>query len=161
MPNKPEDFPVFTHISQETVKSFIEKLNQYLSNFPDSHGIHDIAANMNIMYEVAERIEKRRVYFHIFYDVSMGELNEISLVCFWILKLHPFFSKSLQSDVLNTKIAIYLFLTTVSYAARESGKHVNTSGKLVENLYYAFRFRDLSKEAIMALAESLIYGDEA
>jgi hypothetical protein len=156
MPNKPEDFPVFTPISPEMAKSIIEKLKRYLSNFPASHGIDDITANMNIIYEIAERVEKRRVYFHIFYDVNMSELNESSLLCFWILKLHPFFSDKMQSDILNAKIAVYLFLTAASYTARESGKHINTADKLVENFYYAFRFRDLSKEAIMALAESLI-----
>jgi hypothetical protein len=82
MPNKPEEFPVFTHISRETVKHLIEKLNRYLSRFPDSHKIHDINANMAIMYEIAERIEKRRVYFHIFYNVNMSELNEASLL--WV-----------------------------------------------------------------------------
>jgi hypothetical protein len=157
MPNKPEDFPVFSHISLETAKSMVEKLDRYLSNFPASHGIGDITASMEIIYEIAERVEKRRVYFHIFYDVTMNELNEISLLCFLILKLHPFFSNSIQSDILNTKIAVYLFLTAASYTARESGKHVNSADRLVENLYYAFQFRDLSKEAIMALAESMIY----
>jgi hypothetical protein len=157
MPNKPEEFPVFTPISEEMVKSTIEKLKKYLSQFPASHGIDDITANMDIIHEIAERVEKRRVYFHIFYDVNMNELNEVSLLCFWILKLHPFFSYKIQSDILNAKIALYLFLTAVSYTAREGGKHINTGDRLVENLYYAFRFRDLSKEAIMALAESLIY----
>jgi hypothetical protein len=157
MPNKPEDFPVFTPISPETAKSIVEKLKRYLSNFPASHGIGDITASMEIVYEIAERVEKRRVYFHIFYNVNMNELNEASLLCFWILKLHPFFSNSIQSDILNVKIALYLFLTAVSYTAKADGKNVNTADRLVENLYYAFRFRDLSKEAIMAIAESLIY----
>jgi hypothetical protein len=157
VPNKPEDFPVFSHISQETVKSMIEKLNRYLSFFPKSNMIDDITADMHIIYEIAERIEKRRVYFHVFYNVNMNELNEVSLLCFWILKLHPFFSKSTQSDVLNAKIAISLFFTAASYSARASNKRINTADILVENLYYAFRFRDLSKEAIMAIAERIIY----
>jgi hypothetical protein len=157
MPNKPEDFPVFSHISQETAKSMIEKLNRYLSNFPESNMVGDITADMNILYEIAERIEKRRIYFHIFYDVNMNELNEVSLLCFWILKLHPFFSNSVQSDILNAKIAVYLVFTAASYSATASNKHLNTADRLVENLYYGFRYRDLSKEAIMAIAESIIY----
>jgi hypothetical protein len=157
MPNKPEDFPVFTPIDRESVESMIKKLNRYLSNFPQSHGLHDLFANMAIMCEITERIEKRRVYFHIFYNVNMSELNEVSLLCFWILKLHPFFSNTMQSDILNAKIAIYLFLTALSYMATENGKRINTEKRLLENLYYAFRFRDLSKEAIMAIAESIVY----
>jgi hypothetical protein len=157
MPNKPEDFPVFSHISQETAKSMIEKLNYYLSHFPESNAAGEITANMNVLYEIAERIEKRRVYFHIFYSVNMNELNEASLLCFWILKLHPFFSSNVQSDILNAKIAVYLIFTAASYSANAGGKHLNTADRLVENLYYSFRFRDLSKEAIMAIAESIIY----
>jgi hypothetical protein len=157
MPNKPEDFPVFTPIDREAVESMIKKLKRYLSNFSTSHGLDDITTNMFIMCEIAERIEKRRVYFHIFYDINMSELNEVSLLCFWILKLHPFFSESLQSDVLNTKITISLFFTALSYMATKNGKRINIERRLLENLYYAFRFRDLSKEAIMAIAESIIY----
>jgi hypothetical protein len=157
MANKPEEFPVFSHISEETVKSLVEKLNRYLSGFSYSHAINNITGNMNIIYEIAERIEKRRVYFHIFYDIDMNELNETSLLCFWILKLHPFFSNSVPTDILNTKIAVYLFFTAASYSANATKKHINKAYQLVENIYYAFRFRDLSKEAIMALAESIIY----
>jgi hypothetical protein len=157
MANKPEEFPVFSHISKETVKSMVEKLNRYLSGFSHSHAIKDITGNMDTLYEIAERIEKRRVYFHIFYDLNMGELNETSLLCFWILKLHPFFSNSVSADILNTKIAVYLFFTAASYSANATKKHINTAYKLVENIHYAFRFRDLSKEAIMALAESIVY----
>jgi hypothetical protein len=53
--------------------------------------------------------------------------------------------------------ASFMLSSYASYTAREISKHVNTADRLVENLYYAFRFRDLSKEAIMALAESMIY----
>jgi hypothetical protein len=34
---------------------------------------------------------------------------------------------------------------------------VNATPKFLKNLYYAFIHRDLSKEAIMALAEGLLY----
>ena len=38
----------------------------------------------------------------------------------------------------------------------KKNKKVNLDNVLLDNLYYAFRYLDLSKEAIMALAESLI-----
>jgi hypothetical protein len=36
-------------------------------------------------------------------------------------------------------------------------KKVNSTKQVADDLFYAFCYRDLSKEAIMAIAESLIY----
>jgi hypothetical protein len=44
----------------------------------------------------------------------------------------------------------------LSYVAEKTNKKVNLTPSLNDDLYYSFRFRDLSKEAIMALAESMI-----
>jgi hypothetical protein len=61
------------------------------------------------MLEIIERVEKRRVYFHVFYDgCKMGELNEGALFCYWILKLQPFFYTGMDSNMLNAKISLCL-----------------------------------------------------
>ena len=86
----------------------------------------------------------------------MGELNEGALMCFWILKLMLFSHKSISSNELNAKIALYLLNNMLLYHAKKNGKKVNVSDSLSKDLYYSFRFRDISKEAIMLLAESMI-----
>jgi hypothetical protein len=86
----------------------------------------------------------------------MGELNEGSLMCFWILKLMPFSHQNIPSNELNEKIALYLLNNMLLYYAKKNKRNVNISDSLNKDLYYSFRFRDISKEAIMALAKSMI-----
>ena len=112
---------------------------------------------MDIMYEIIERIEKRRIYFHIYYNgCKMGELNEGALMCFWIMKLTPFHFDGISSNILNAKIALCLFMNMLHYQTQKENKILNITENMVNDIYYSFRFRDLTKEAIMILAESLL-----
>jgi hypothetical protein len=154
--NTPEEFPIFTKLDKRQVTLLSSKFKFYLTDFEETQGISNIVINPSVMIEICERIEKRRIYFHILYNCKMGELNEGSLMCFWILKLMPFVHEKIPSNELNAKIALYLFYNVLLYYTKKNGKKVNLSDSLPKDLYYAFRFRDLSKEAIMALAESMV-----
>jgi len=68
MANKPEEFPKFTKLDAPTVTSLLSKLNQYVGEFSSKTGIPEITAFEETLLEVFERIEKRRIYFHIFYN---------------------------------------------------------------------------------------------
>jgi hypothetical protein len=160
--NKPEDFPQFDPILDiNTMKDLMEKLKRYLHNIADVLGLKnpsDLTADQITIYEILKRIEQRRIYFHIYHsDIVMGELNEGALICFWILKLMPFHMNSISNSLLNTKIAYCVFVNMVKYVAKKSGKTMNIKSQLMNNMLYAFQYRDLSKEAIMALAEAHLY----
>jgi hypothetical protein len=158
MANISEEFPVFTKLDKRQTSFLRSRFKVYLKDFETNCEISDIYTSNPVMVEIYERIEKRRIYFHIFYNgCKMGELNEGSLMCFWILKLMPFSHQSIPSNELNAKIALYLLNNMLLYYAKKNKRKVNISDSLNRNLYYSFRFRDLSKEAIMALAESMIY----
>jgi len=158
MANTPNEFPVFTKLDTRQIVVLCSKFKFYLKDFEAIYGITDIATEDSVIIEICERIEKRRVYFHIFYNkCKMGELNEGSLMCFWILKLMPFSHPDIPANELNAKIALHIFYSMLLYVARKNGKKVNFTDSLNNALFYSFRFRDLSKEAIMALAESLIF----
>ncbi|MCL2802292.1 MAG: hypothetical protein FWD28_11110 [Treponema sp.] len=157
MANKPEEFPVFTKLDNNMARELLEKLNIYINNFIQSTGITDIIVHEDTLLEIFDRIEKRRVYFHIFYNrCKMGELNEGALMCFWIIKLHPFSCKKLPPDILNSKIALFLFNRVLCLVAAKMQKKVNITEHIVKDIYYSFRFRDVSKESLMLLAGSLI-----
>jgi hypothetical protein len=157
MANKPREFPIFSPIGEETIQSLLSKLNFYLRGFVSKSGIADLETQDRVLYDIFERIEKRRIYFHIFYGgCQLGELNEGALMCFWILKLMPFTSSNLSTGSLNTRVALSIFFKVLFYIAQTRGKKVNSTKQIANDLFYAFRYRDLSKEAIMALAESLI-----
>ncbi|MCL2155832.1 MAG: hypothetical protein FWH53_09235 [Leptospirales bacterium] len=159
MANKPYEFPKFTPIDDLTMRNMLDKMTKYLYNVCGAlkidHG--ELEACREIIYEIIERVEKRRVYFHIYYeDCVMGELNEGALICFWILKFHPFKYSKFGNNALNAKIALFLFINMLCFYANSKNIKLKPSGKICEDIYYAFRFRDLSKEAIMLLAESLL-----
>jgi hypothetical protein len=158
MANKPHEFLKFSPLDKETVQGLLSKLNFYLEKFIVTAGITDLNVHHEILYDIFERIEKRRIYFHIFYNgCRMGELNEGALMCFWIVKRAPFTSSKIPASTLNAEIAVSIFFKILFYVAQARRKKVNSTKQIVDDLFYAFRFRDLSKEAIMALAESMIY----
>jgi hypothetical protein len=156
MPNTPEEFPVFTKLDKRRATLLLSKFKFYLQDFEATQGLAGIKSDNTVMVEICERIEKRRVYFHIFYNCKMGELNEGSLMCFWIIKLMPFSHNDISANELNAKIALYLLNNMLLYHAKKNGKKINISDTINKDLFYSFRFRDISKEAIMALAESMI-----
>jgi hypothetical protein len=157
MANTPEEFPHFSKLDTRQITLLAARFNLYLKDFSVNTGIDGIITSAPVMLELFERIEKRRIYFHVFYNqCKMGELNEGALICFWILKLTPFTHAVIPSGELNAKIALYLFNNMLIYYARKNGRKVNLSGSLNGRCYYSFRFRDISKEALMLLAESMI-----
>ena len=160
--NKPCDFPIFLPLESSEIKRTIEEtVPKLLQNIVQILGIENqpkICVDYETMFEIVSRVEKRRVYFHIFYDgTQMGELNEGALICFWILKLMPFKHSTIANSTLNAKIAYSFLLNLLFYIASKTGKRVNVKKAVMEQILYAFKYRDLSKEAIMALAESLLY----
>jgi hypothetical protein len=163
MAYKPEDFPQFTQPDSATMQRLMSKIPQFLHNIASVLQIKDtneIIVCQKTLYEILTRVEKRRVYFHIYHNgLKMGERNEGALICFWILKLMPFKHDSIPNTLLNAKIAYTFFLNMLFYEAAKGKvkRKVNVKSELYNNILYSFMYRDLSKEAIMALAESLLY----
>jgi hypothetical protein len=159
MANKSDDFPQFTPLDAATLEKLVSKIPQFLQNITTVLGIADpneILVDQEILFEIISRVEKRRVYFHIYHHIKMGELNESALFCFWILKLMPFKHDTISTSLLNAKIAFTLFHQMLFYIAKKTGKQLTIKKAVAQHLLYAFQYRDLSKEAIMAIGESLL-----
>jgi len=115
--------------------------------------LDDVKCSKDGLLEIIERVEKRRVYFKVFYGLEMSERNEASLYCFWLLKLAPLFYLKNPSYHINAAFALHLFLKMITYA---SPKKVAIPTRHIEHILYAFKFRDVSKESIMAIAETIL-----
>jgi hypothetical protein len=153
----PEDFPVFGSLDKQTFERMFRKVKGYLRNLAGvlKFDTSKILVSTQVMIEIIERVEKRRVYFHVFYDgCKMGELNEGALFCYWILKLHPFSCSGVDSNILNAKIALCLFINTVYYYSNTKKKTIGISPQYLNDVYYSFRYRDLSKEALMMMIQN-------
>jgi len=159
MANKPKDFPIFSPIDKTTIDRMTAKIARLLENLSAVLGIatSDIFTSEDVLIEIIERVEKRRVYFHIYYDgCKMGELNEGALLCFWIVKLHPFFHPNITSNTLNAKIAICLFINAIYYHSERTKKDRRIPEHFINDLFYSLVYRDISKESLMILAESFV-----
>ena len=53
-------------------------------------------------------------------------------------------------------VALCLFINMLGYVAAKTNRRTNIKGVTVDYLSYVFMYRDLSKEAMMALGESLL-----
>jgi len=82
MANKVEEFPIFTSLDKITVKNMLQRIASYLYNISDTIKIDPkkIETSMDIMYEIIERIEKRRIYFHIYYAFRFRDLSKESIM---------------------------------------------------------------------------------
>jgi hypothetical protein len=156
MRSTPNEFPVFGKVDRSVINSMFKRIDQYLALVAPALKLTAIETDGKAMLKIIDLIEKKRVYFHIFHNCSMGELNEGALLCFWIVKLNPFSSKSLSIKELNIKIALSIIGRVFNYVAKEKKMRSNLNEKMLQALYYGFHFRDLSKEALMLLMESLI-----
>jgi hypothetical protein len=138
-----------------------------------------IGVDKKVMAKIVEQVRKRKLYFYVYHDIepinNLNELKETALYVFWLLKLQPFFWRRENADSrhnfeLNAKVALMFFLNGLAlYAKNKTDRAQETCQSavyrvaLIENeqdilnkLYYSFRYRDWSKEALMDLAESLI-----
>jgi len=117
-----------------------------------------IGVNKKSLIEIVDMVERRRVYLHVFHRIEMSEYNEFSLYCFWILKCQPFFPNFGHNGVtseINATLAYRLLINCVRAIRKEKGK-VNPVCPKQKLMIHAFRYQDISKEAIMLLMENLI-----
>jgi hypothetical protein len=118
--------------------------------------VSDIECRKDVIFDIIERVAMRRVYFYVFHNKKMSEQNAIAHYCFWILKLAPLFNKQCPNQHINTLLAIFLFVNMLKRVGRAKNKSVVFNHKFVQNIAYAFVYRDVSKEAIMAIADALL-----
>ena len=160
MANKPQDFPIYKEIPSDEmtrlVDSYLHGFEIIVNNIFSKQVSSNISCDRVVLTNIIDRVQRRRIYFHIFYNgTQMGDINEASLICFLILKLTPFSHVDIPNANLNVKIAYHFLVDMLSFISGNK-KVIDLNAVQKYNLLYAFKYRDLSKEAIMAIAESLI-----
>ena len=143
-----------------TAETVMFKDYTYNAQFLWGDKYDDILIDENTFLEIIERVHKRKVYYHIFHNVDgLSIIKETALHCFWILKLQPYFWKSRMKETnyeLNAKMALIFLQQGVNSYAFENDKKANFTAEILQDLYYSFRYNDLSKEAIIDIAKYLI-----
>ncbi|GBU20433.1 hypothetical protein R80B4_00311 [Fibrobacteres bacterium R8-0-B4] len=153
-------YPKYVPLTYPEKYERVNGLIRVLEDYTEKHGMatHNIICNKDSLFELVDRVDKRKVYFRVFYEKvkeGMSERNEAALYCFWILKLAPFFDATNPNSPINIDFAAYFLLKSIQYDCLKRGVRRTLPDKYIDDLKYAFRFRDISKESIMAIADTM------
>ena len=157
---------IFQNIDPIEMEKKIEKhifdTKFYLNMLYGEKIANELIPERDVLRDILTRIEKRRHYFYYYYNrQDLGDINEAALLCFWTIKLMPFKHISINNSDFNVNIGFAFLFYTINYVitydnTQKKNKKLKFNALSKHNLLYAFKYRDLSKEAIMAIAESLI-----
>jgi len=157
----PEDYPQFGRLSNQTLMEKAEKIIGWIWENETNIPRNRLSVSGDCIANIIDLVERRRVYFHVFHWINMSEWNEAALYCFWIVKLQPFSdvplpnAKARQTNEVNATIAVRLLCRVANNIRGINGKE-RIEKLNIGNLIHSFRYRDISKESIMAILEVMI-----
>lgn len=135
--------------------------------FQNSYDAEKIYVNEKVLTSIIVKVDQRRQYFKYFHKLDMSEYKEAALNSFWYIKLHPLnigpreFAKNppQEYDSINEKLALYIIITTLRALLHKKGIPQERLDQLpikyFSEIIYSFTYRDLSKESLIALVESI------
>lgn len=142
--------------------SKIEELwNTFIKH--NDNSIDDTKYNINKLnlVQAIDNVEKRKDYFRFYHGIELNELKEVALLCFWIIKLKPFTMLVEDTKLLNhvnEVFCLFLILSTIKHITKiNSLPFIDLSDKHKNEIIYTFKYRDLSKEAMMLFVETLAF----
>lgn len=145
------------------------KQKEFVESFVSSNGYDAslLCLNQSAILEIIVKVDQRRQYFKYFHRLDMSEYKEAALNGFWYIKLHPLNIRPQENsqrldqryDSINEKLALYIILKTLRTLLKEKHLPVKRLDELpksyVHELIYSLTYRDISKEALILLVESM------
>ncbi len=120
------------------------------------------------MLDVILRVDKRKHYFKVFHDMECNEVKLAALYAYWIVKLRPIMILDKRyrdvdgyNNTVNEFFAIHLMLAAsigmgrVNLDEKTGGVRVRLYNSFVKRLWYSFRFRNITIDSIIVLADTL------
>jgi len=162
----------YEYLSKSQWNEEIKKFDILISNFIDECGysVEDVAPFETAIFQIITKVDQRKKYFIFFHHLNISDFKELALYCFWIIKLKPLClikedatdSDKLAFASINEKLAIYKIINTFRSLA-ENGKQRKViddffSDAYIHELIYSFTYRDISKEALILLIETMALG---
>jgi len=155
----------YSEIDTEKAAHEAERINNLFDNFLQSNGFVGLTYNVNNsdLLLVIRKVDQRKHYFKEFHNFDLSELKEISLICFWLTKFRVYrvenYGDESINDSLNEKFCVYLIIHTIRSILKTKKIPADSleylSKEYIYQLVYSLRFRDLSKEALILLTETI------
>jgi len=114
------------------------------------------------LLEVIERVHKRETYYYVFHDIDhVCEYKYVALQCFWINSLKPFAIVNSNSPIYSYPNELFSFSLILAAFRRVFEKTYPgkafppTNSRMTEEIIYAFKYCDLTREAMILFVETL------
>ena len=142
-----------------------EEFNDYLRYGLGYNKDQYVVSGIDIIDAIV-RVDKRIAYFQYFHNMNINDEKKAALFSYWIAKLHPvkFIDNTLRKNKahanVNEKLAINHLITALVNKGKiklwdgENGVFLEKS-KFLEELIYSFRFRNISIDSLIILADSI------
>jgi len=110
------------------------------------------------MREVYERTDKRYLHYLMYYNgMQMDEIKRLAEIIFWSARLNAITQKSDSNVDESVRILTGIFTATIIGICKRKGYVFGTlDDKAHDYLVYALQYRELSRDALVMLAEGLI-----
>lgn len=157
-PLSEDEYEALWNKHKNVIECFIQK-NKYSAK--------NLYLNKNIILEIISKVDQRKKYFQYYHGLDMSEFKEVSLIIFWYIKLKPISISNYDAsarnkkefDAINEKLAFFYLIRTYRKLLEKSHKSTkildNLPDEYIREILYSFEFRDISKEALILLVESI------
>lgn len=159
----------YTPLKDDEFNENWKKHKQLIENFViyNDYDKEKIFIDETVVMAVIAKVHQRKKYFEYFHGLNMSECKEVALTSFWIIKLRPICAVSKQENMdeveifnaINEKLAFYYIITALRgmlESEKISDQQLNELPiEYTKELIYSFRYRDISKEALILLVESM------
>lgn len=170
----------YQSLKEEVIQQKSDELLAQFDKYCEQHHLtaSDVCIQKTIIPLIMARVDMREGYFIIYHKkTKINEIKQAALVAYWILKFRPFMiatddpDRSHEFRRINEGFAAFYLLSAITQYAIEQGNASATSAKfadpswrLGDEIMYAFQYWDLSKEAVILIAETIgeaFYGIKA
>ena len=156
---------------EEDVSDIAKKLSDFLC----LNGLStedDISIRQGDFADIALRVDKRRSYFRYFHSIEISERKTSALMAYWVIKFHPISvdasAEGIDRDfacLVNEHFAAYLIIAPCLESKEKLeelfGEATDAyasicSSDYYRKLVYSLRYRNISIDAFVLLAETLV-----
>lgn len=156
-------------LPQEQFEDLWQKHKKIIEGFVSNNGYDpkNISIDEKTVMSIIAKVDQRKRYFEYFHNIKMSEFKEVALIAFWYIKLRPISVCSTDESVRNSKIfaaineklALYYIFSTYRKMLKKFALPTDPLDKLprafINEILYSFEYRDISKEALILLVESM------
>lgn len=155
----------YAPLPKKTVHKKTNKLVKEFIKYAKSQNLSrkEVKIQRDLLPYVIVRVDKRKKYFLTFHEgTKINEIKQAALTAYWILKFRPFRfyssdpARAHKNFRLNEGFALFYILSACMQRAKKKGfVPTEPTKKLTDEIMYGFTYWDLSKEAVILIAETI------